>query len=169
MEKRKGVMTLGGNPVTLIGKEIKVGDKAPSFTVLDNGSKPVTLEDAKGKKLIISVVPSVDTPVCSAQTRRFNEEAAKMDGVEIYTISVDLPFALARYCAAEGIDKVKTLSDHKDLSFGEAYGFVIEEARLLGRGIVIVDEEGIVRYVEYVKEVSNYPDYDKALVAVNSL
>lgn len=169
MEKRTGIMTLGGNPVTLLGKEIKVGDKAPNFTVLDNNSKTVTLDDAKGKKLIISVVPSIDTPVCSAQTRRFNEEAAKLEGVEIYTISVDLPFALSRYCAAEGIDKVKTLSDHKDLSFGEGYGFVIEEARLLGRGIVIVDQEGTVRYVEYVKEVSNYPDYYKALDAVNNL
>ncbi|WP_461205973.1 thiol peroxidase [Clostridium sp. DL1XJH146] len=169
MEKRNNVVTLGGNAVTLLGTEIKVGDKAPNFTVLDNNSKPVTLEDAREKKLIISVVPSVDTPVCAAQTRRFNVEAAKLEGVEVYTISVDLPFALSRYCAAEGIDKVKTLSDHKDLSFGEGYGFVIEEARLLSRGIVIVDEEGIVRYVEYVKEVSDYPDYDKALEAVNNL
>jgi len=149
-----------------VGKEIKVGDVAPDFTVLDANLNPVKLSDAKGKKVIISVVPSVDTSVCAAQTRRFNEEATKSDDIVIYTVSVDLPFALGRFCAAEGIDAVKTLSDHKDLSFALQYGFLIDELRILARGIVVVGTDGIVKYVEYVPEVTNHPDYDKALAAV---
>ena len=164
--KRSGIITLEGNPLTLEGQPIKVGDKAPDFTVLDNGLQPITLSDAKGKKVIFSVVPSVDTGVCAAQTRRFNEEAAKLNNVVIYTISVDLPFALGRFCAAEGIDAVKTLSDHKDLSFALNYGFLIDELRILARGIVVVDEEGFVKHVEYVSEVTNHPDYEAALEAV---
>lgn len=163
---RKDQVTMGGNPVTLLGEAIKVGDKAPNFTVLNSDLGPVTLADAAGKTVIISVVPSVDTGVCAAQTRRFNEEAAKLNDVVIYTVSVDLPFALGRFCAAEGIDIVKTLSDHKDLDFGTKYGFVIEELRLLARGIVIVDKSGIIKYVEYVPEVTNHPNYDKALASL---
>lgn len=159
-------VTMGGNPVALLGEEIKVGAVAPDFTVLDSGLAPVKLSDAKGKTVIISVVPSVDTSVCAAQTRRFNEEVAKLSDVVVYTVSVDLPFALGRFCAAEGIDVVKTLSDHRDLDFGMKYGFVIDGLRLLARGIVVVNPEGVVDYVEYVPEVTTHPDYDKALAAV---
>lgn len=159
-------VTMGGNPIKLLGEEIKVGAVAPDFTVLDAGLNPVKLSDAKGKTVIISVVPSVDTSVCASQTRRFNEELAKLEDVVIYTVSVDLPFALGRFCAAEGIDAVKTLSDHRDLDFGQKYGFVIDGLRLLARGIVVVNPEGEVTYVEYVDEVTHHPDYDKAIAAV---
>ena len=164
MENSKKI-TMGGNPVTLLGSEIKVGMDAPDFTVLDSDLTPVSLSNEKGKTIIISVVPSIDTSVCAAQTRRFNEYASKLDHVIIYPISVDLPFALGRFCAAEGIENIKVLSDHKDLDFGMKYGFVMKENRLLARGIVIVNPEGKVSYVEYVDEVTTHPDYDKALEA----
>lgn len=166
MSRRTGVITIEGNGLTLIGNEIKVGDIAPNFTVLDSGLSPIKLSDAKGKKVILSVAPSIDTSVCAAQTRKFNEEVSKIDNVEIYQISVDLPFALGRFCAAEGIENIKVLSDHRELSFGEQYGFVIEELRLLARGIVVVNEEGVVDHVEYVPEVTTHPDYEAALAAV---
>jgi thiol peroxidase len=169
MEKHTGMITFGGNPLTLTGELVKVGDKAKDFTVLANDLHPHKLSDYDGKIKIISVVPSVDTGICAAQTRRFNEEAAKMEDVIILTISCDLPFALGRFCAAEGIDKVVTLSDHKETDFGLKYGFLIDELRLLSRGIVIIDKAGVVRYVEYVKEVASHPDYDKALEAAKSL
>lgn len=167
--ERKNVATMGGKLITLVGEQIKVGDQAREFTVLDNNLNPVTLADAKGKNIIISVVPSVDTSVCAAQTRRFNEEAANFKDTVIYTISVDLPFALGRFCGAEGIDNVVTLSDHRDLDFALKYGFLIKEHRLLERGIVIVDKSNTVRYVEYVSEVTNHPDYEKALKALAEL
>ena len=167
--ERKNVATMGGNPITLVGEEIKVGQVAPDFTVLDNDLNQVKLSDAKGKNVIISVVPSIDTSVCAAQTRRFNEEAAKLKDTVIYTISVDLPFALGRFCGAEGIDQVKTLSDHRDLDFALKYGFLIKEHRLLERGIVVVDKNGVVKYVEYVPEVTTHPDYQKALAVVAGL
>lgn len=169
MEKRTGFLTMGGNPVTLRGKEIKVGDKAPDFTVLTNDLEPYTLADAGDKVKIISVVPSVDTSVCQLQTTRFNREAAQLDNTVILTISVDLPFALGKFCSAEGIDQVVTLSDHRDLSFGENYGFVIDELRLLSRGIVVLDKDNTVTYVEYLPEVTDHPDYDKALEAAKKL
>ena len=169
MEKRKNAVTMKGNPLTLLGQPIKVGDKAPDFTVLSTALAPVKLSDTNGKVRIISVVPSIDTPVCDLQTRRFNEEAGKIGGVVVLSISVDLPFALAKYCAAQGIENIQTLSDHKDLDFGLRYGFAIEELRLLSRGIVIVDKEGVVRYTEYVPEISEQPDYDKALEAAKKL
>lgn len=169
MEKRTGIITMGGNPMTLLGKEIKIGDKAPDFTVLTNDLSKFSLKDVEGKVKIISIVPSVDTGVCELQTTTFNEEAAKLEDVVILTISVDLPFAQKRFCSAKGIDKVITLSDHKDLSFGLNYGFAIEELRLLARGIVILDKENIVRYVEYVNEVTNHPNYDKAVEEVKKL
>jgi len=169
MNRRKGIVTMGGNPVTLLGNEIKVGDKGPDFTVLKGDLSPYTLKDAGDKIKIISVVPSLDTGVCELQTIRFNEEAANLGDVLILTISVDLPFAQKRFCSAHGIDKVITLSDHKDLSFGLNYGFVMEELRLLARGIVILDRDNTVRYVEYVKEVTSHPDYDKALEEVRKL
>ncbi|HLR11275.1 MAG TPA: thiol peroxidase [Sporosarcina sp.] len=159
-------ITFQGNPVTLVGEQVKVGDKAPDFTVLANDLSPVSLADSEGKVRLISVVPSLDTGVCAAQTRRFNEEAANLsDDVQILTISVDLPFAQARWCGAEGIDAVQTLSDHKDLSFGKAYGTVIEELRLLARSVFVVDKDDNVTYVEYVTEVTDHPNYDAALEA----
>lgn len=159
----KKEITMGGNPITLLGQETTVGMVAPDFTVLDSDSNPVTLADAKGKTIIISVAPSIDTSVCANQTRRFNQEASTLKNTVIYSISVDLPTALRRFCAAEGIDNIQVLSDHKDLDFGMKYGFVIKEHRLLTRGIVIINPQGNVEYVEYVSEVSTHPDYDKAL------
>lgn len=169
MEKRKDLITMGGNPVTLIGKEIKVGDKAPDFTALKSDLSPYSLKDAGQGVKIISVVPSLDTGVCELQTINFNEQAAKLEDVTILTLSVDLPFAQGRFCSANNIDKVLTLSDHRDLSFGMNYGYVIEELRLLARGIVIIDKDNIVKYVEYVKEVTDHPDYDKAIEEVKKL
>ncbi|MCQ6274394.1 thiol peroxidase [Bacillus sp. V3B] len=158
-------VTFGGNAVTLLGNEVKVGDKAPNFSVLANDLSPVTLEDSKGSVRIISVVPSIDTGVCDAQTRRFNEEASKLENVQILTISVDLPFAQGRWCAAAGIDKVQTLSDHRDLSFGEAYGVAIQELRLLARSVFVVDSNDNVTYAEYVSEVTDHPNYEAAIEA----
>lgn len=169
MQKRKDIITMGGNPLTLLGPEIKVGDKAPDFTVLTNDLDPYTLKDAGDQVKIISIVPSVDTGVCQIQTTRFNKEADKLDNTVILTISVDLPFALKKFCSAQGIDKVITLSDHKDLSFGMNYGFAIEELRLLSRGIVILDKDNVVKYVEYVPEVTDHPNYDKALEEAKKL
>lgn len=169
MKKNEGVITFAGNPLTLLGEMVKPGDKAQDFTVLGNDLKPHKLSDYAGKVCIISVVPSVDTGVCAAQTRRFNESAAALGDVKILTISNDLPFALGRFCAAEGIDKVITLSDHKETDFGLKYGFLIEQLRLLARGIVVVDKQGVVRYVEFVKEVTTHPDYDKAVEAAKGL
>ncbi len=169
MDKRKNLVTMGGEPMTLLGKEIKVGDKAPDFTALKTDLTPYSLKDAKDKVKIISVVPSLDTGVCELQTIRFNEMASELGDVLILTISVDLPFAQDRFCGAKGIDKVITLSDHRDLDFGMKYGFVMEELRLLSRGVVIVDRDNTVKYVEYVKEATNHPDYDKALEEVKKL
>jgi thiol peroxidase len=158
-------VTFAGNQVTLAGQEVKVGDKAPNFTVLANDLSPVTLDDSKGSVRIISVVPSLDTGVCDAQTRRFNEELAQLDNVKVLTISVDLPFAQARWCGAAGIDKVQTLSDHRDLSFGEAYGVAMQENRLLARAVFVVDSNDIVTYAEYVSEVTTHPNYEAAIEA----
>lgn len=169
MNRNEGKTAFKGNPVTLLGDMVKEGEKARDFTVLANDLTPVKLSDYDGKNRIISLAPSIDTPVCAAQTRKFNEEAAKLDDTVVLAVSMDLPFALGRFCAAEGIDQVKTVSDHKDADFGTKYGFLIEELRLLNRGIVVVDKEGIIRYVEYVKENTNHPNYDKALEAVRKL
>ena len=158
-------VTFGGNPVTLVGHEVKVGDQAPNFTVIDNDLNEKTLSDFKGVRLISSV-PSLDTGVCDAQTRRFNEEAGKIDGVTVLTISVDLPFAQKRWCGASGLDHVITLSDHRDLSFGEAYGVVIKELRLLSRAVFVVNSNDEITYVEYVDEVTHHPNYEAALAAV---
>ncbi len=162
-------ITFKGNPVTILGKEVKVGDVAPNFSVLANDLSSFTVENIKGNVTIISVVPSLDTGVCDAQTRRFNEEAASLDGVSILTISVDLPFAQKRWCGAAGIDKVQTLSDHRDLSFGKAYGLVIEELRLLARAVFVINQQGEVAYVEYVSEATNHPDYEAALASAKQL
>ncbi|AYV67479.1 MULTISPECIES: thiol peroxidase [Niallia] len=159
-------VTFKHNPVTLIGNEIKVGDKAPDFTVLANDMSEVSLASSKGKIRLFSVVPSVDTGVCDAQTRKFNEEASKLENVEVITVSVDLPFAQRRWCAASGLDNVITVSDHRDLSFGEAYGVVMKELRLLARAVFVVDASDTVTYVEYVSEGSNHPNYEAAIKAV---
>ena len=161
-------VTFANNPVTLIGNEVKVGDKAPDFTVLANDLSPVTLADSKGSVRLISVVPSLDTGVCDAQTRRFNEEAAKLDNVKILTISVDLPFAQARWCGSAGIDKVQTLSDHRDFSFGEAFGVGIKEHRLLARAVFVVDSNDVVTYAEYVPEVTTHINYEAAIEAAKA-
>ncbi len=158
-------ITFKEKPVTLLGNEVKVGEKAPNFTVLANDLSPVTLENSKGSVRLISVVPSLDTGVCDAQTRRFNEAAAQLDNVKILTVSVDLPFAQKRWCGAAGIDKVQTLSDHRDLSFGKAYGLAIQELRLLARAVFVVDSNDTVVYVEYVSEATNHPNYEAAIDA----
>ena len=164
--ERKNGTTLKGNPFTLIGPEIKVGQKAPDFTVLAGDLSPVTLASSQGKTRLIISVPSLDTPVCDAETRRFNEEAAKLSGVETLVISVDLPFAQGRFCQTAGIKNVKSLSDHRDVSFGKAYGTLIKELRLLSRAVFVVDANDTVQYVEYVKEVATHPNYDAALGAL---
>lgn len=155
--------------VTLAGEEIKVGDKAPDFVVMNNDLQPVKLSDFAGKKRIISVFPSIDTPVCATQNRSFNKMVGELDNTVVLSISNDLPFAQKRFCGAEGIDKVITLSDYKDLDFGAKYGFLIEEMRLLARGVVVIDEQDQVKYVEYVPEAGSEPNYEKALEAVKAL
>ncbi|MBA4494875.1 thiol peroxidase [Paenactinomyces guangxiensis] len=164
-QERHGAITFKGNPVTLLGPEIKVGDQAPDFSVLANDLSPVTLDDSKGTVRIISVVPSLDTGVCDLQTRRFNEEASKLEGVKVLTISVDLPFAQKRWCGAAGVENLQTLSDHRDLSFGTAYGVVIKELRLLARAVFVINKNDKVVYVEYVSEATNHPDYEAPVVA----
>ncbi len=165
-KERKGVVTFKGNPLTLIGAEVTIGQKAPDFQVLAQDLSAVTLVSSQGKTRLVSVVPSLDTPVCDAQTRRFNQEAAKLPNVVILTISMDLPFAQKRWCGAAGVDKVQVLSDHRDASFGITYGVLIKELRLLSRSIFVIDGSGTVRYVEYVPEVTQHPNYDAALKAV---
>lgn len=166
---RTDVITMKGNPLTLRGPQIKVNEKAPDFTLVDRKMMPVSLADYAGKVRIITVFPSVDTDVCPLQVRRFNEEASQLDDVQILAVSVDLPFALNRFCAAEGIDNLVTLSDHRTTDFGLKYGFLIDELRLLTRGTVIVDKAGMVRYVEYVGEVTEEPDYEQAIKAAQAL
>ncbi|MDT3764695.1 thiol peroxidase [Priestia filamentosa] len=160
--------TFKGNEVTLLGKKVEVGQKAPNFTVLANDLSEVTLDDSKGSVRIISVVPSIDTGVCDAQTRRFNEEAASLENVKVLTVSVDLPFAQARWCGANGIENVQTLSDHRDLSFGEAFGVTIKELRLLSRSVFVVDSEDNVTYAEYLGEVTEHPNYEAAIEAAKA-
>ncbi len=166
--ERKNGTTLKGKPFTLVGPEIKVGQKAPEFTALAGDLSPVTLAASKGKTRLLVSVPSLDTPVCDAETRRFNEEASKFPGVEILVISVDLPFAQGRFCQTAGIKNLKCLSDHRDTSFGKAYGTLIKELRLLSRAIFVVGADDTVQYVEYVPEVANHPNYDAALNALKA-
>jgi len=166
--ERAGATTLRGNPFTLVGPELKAGEAAPDFSVVDSSLKPVHLADTEGKTRIFSVVPSLDTPVCDAQTKRFNEEAGKLDGVDIYTVSMDLPFAQKRFCNSFALDNVKMLSDHKEGSFGESYGTLIKELRILSRAIFVVAPDNKLKYVEYVPEVAYHPNYEAALAAVKS-
>jgi thioredoxin-dependent peroxiredoxin len=168
--ERKGMVTFQGNPLTLVGNAVKAGDKAPPFKVLDKDLTPVGLSDFSGKVKIISVTPSLDTPVCNLQATTFNQKAASLSSdVALINISMDLPFAIARFCSAEGIDKLRTLSDHREASFGIAYGVLVEELRLLARSIFVIDKADVVRYVEIVPEMTNEPDYDKALEAAAKL
>ena len=168
--ERKGVVTFGGNPLTLTGNEAKEGMKAPDFTVIDKEMKEVKLSDFAGKVKIISVTPSLDTPVCDMQARRFNKEAQALSAsVVVFNISMDLPFAIARFCASAGINNVQTLSDHRDASFGNGYGVLIKELRLLARSVFVIDKSDVIRYIEIVPEVTNEPDYDKALEAARKI
>ena len=170
MQERAGLVTMKGNPVTLIGPALKVGDKAPEFTVVGNDLSQVSLESFRGKVCIISSVPSLDTPVCDMETRRFNSEASRLGNeVVVLTISMDLPFAQKRWCGAAGVDRVVTLSDHRDGSFGRAYGVLIKDLRLLARAVFVIDKEGRITYLELVKEIASEPDYEAVLAAVAEL
>lgn len=170
MIERTGELTFKNIPVTLLGAKLKVGDKAPDFELTANDWRTVTLADSAGKVRLISVVPSLDTGVCDAQTRRFNEEGSKLgDQVIIYTVSVDIPFSQKRWCGAAGIDRVQTLSDHHTMSFGNAYGTHIKELRLDQRSVFIIDAADIVRYVEYVPVFGQHPDYEAALSALRDV
>lgn len=163
-------ITFGGDAINILGEEIKVGDKAPDFVAVNNDLSPFESKELNGKIRIFSVVPSIDTGVCAIQTGKFNEMATELgDNVHIITISNDTPFAQERFGAAEGIDRAKLVSDYQECDFGKKYGFLIEGLRLLTRGIVVVGEDDKVKYVEYVQEVTNHPDYDKALEAVKEL
>jgi thiol peroxidase len=169
-QERTGVITFKGNPMTLLGPDVKAGDAAPDFKVVDNGLQPVTLADTRGKVRLITVVPSLDTPVCDTMTRKFNEQAARLpDDVVVYTVSLDLPFAQKRWCGNAGIEKVKTLSDYQDRSFGLSYGVLIQELKLLARSVFVIDKNDKVAYREIVKEVTAEPDYDAALAAAQKL
>lgn len=170
MKERKGLVTIKGDALTLVGEEICVGDAAPGFEVVDNDLSSVKFSSFLGKVCIISSVPSLDTAVCDVMTRRFNQEAAEMGGDAIVlTISMDLPFAQKRWCGAAGIENLQTLSDHKEARFGTAYGVLIKELRLLARAVFVVDKEGVVRYLELVKELTEEPDYVSALKAAKKL
>ena len=157
-----------GNPLTLVGPELQPGDHAPDFSVVDGTLSTIDLAKTGNHVRIISVVPSLDTPVCDLQTKRFNEEAAKLPGVDILTVSMDLPFAQKRWCGAFGVDRIKMLSDHRSGSFGEAYGTLIKDLRIESRAIFVLDKDNIIRHAEYVKEVADHPNYDAALTAAKT-
>lgn len=165
--ERPGATTLSGNPMTLIGPELKVGDTAPDFSVVDDSLKEVHLDGTGNGLRIFSVVPSLDTPVCDAQTKRFNEAAVKLPGVQIFSVSMDLPFAQKRFCHSFALDHIRMLSDHKTGSFGEAYGTLIKELRIHSRAIFVVDPDNRIKYVEYVPEVGSHPNYEAVLAAVS--
>ncbi len=170
MAEQKGLITFKGNPLTLVGNQVEVGQTAPDFVAIDNNLSPVKFSSYVGKVCIISSVVSLDTPVCDTQTRKFNEEANRLGpSVVILTLSMDLPFAQKRWCGAAGVDKLQTLSDHRDASFGTSYGVLIKELRLLARAIFLVDRKGILRYKELVKEVTNEPDYRAVLTELKKL
>jgi thiol peroxidase len=166
MEERAGLTSFKGNPVTLLGPALKVGDQAPDFQVVDTSLAPVTLADFAGKTKVICAVPSLDTPVCDTEARRFNEEAKNLaDNILVLTISLDLPFAQKRWCGAAGIERIKILSDYQDRSFALAYGVLVKELQLLSRSIFVVDAENIIRYIQHVPEITAEPDYAAALQA----
>jgi len=164
MAERKGLVTFKGNPLTLVGDEVKIGQKAPDFVAIDNNLASVKFSSYLGKICIISSVISLDTPVCDMQTRKFNEEASRLGPeVVILTLSMDLPFAQKRWCGAAGVDRIQTFSDHRDASFGTSYGVLIKELRLLARAVFAVDRKGVLQYQQVVKEVTSEPDYDAVL------
>lgn len=164
-----GKVTMKGNPLTLVGKEVRVGQPAPAFTAVGNDLSPVNLADFKGKVIVLVTVPSLDTPVCDMETRRFNNEAVNLgENVAILTISMDLPFAQTRWCGAAGVDRLTTLSDHKNAEVGKAYGVLIEELRLLARAVFVIDRKGTIQYREVVGEVAEEPDYEAVLGAVRA-
>lgn len=170
MTQRKGAVTFQGNPLTLLGELVEPGQAAPDFDLLANDLSSVKLSDMKGKVVIICSVPSLDTPVCDTESRKFNEKASGLsDDIAVVFVSTDLPFAQGRFCAAAGLDKVTTLSDHRDTSFGIAYGVLIKELRLLARAVFVVDKQGQIRYTQLVKEIAEEPDYDAALNAAKEL
>ena len=164
MEERTDQVTMKGNPLTLLGNLLKTGDTAPDVMLLGNDLQPVNLSDYRGKICVVSSVPSLDTPVCDMETRRFNQEAESLgQDVKILTVSMDLPFAQKRWCGAAGVDHVITLSDHREAAFGKEYGVLIKELRLLARAIFIIDRKGVVRYIQLVSELSQEPDYNAVL------
>ena len=170
MPERTGLVTMKGNPVTLIGRATKVGQKAPDAELVANDLSTVRLSSFAGKVRIITSVPSLDTAVCDIETRRFNEEAGKLgDRVAVLTVSMDLPFAQSRWCGAAGVKNVQTLSDYRDAAFGKAYGVLIKDLRLLARAVFVLDKDGVIRYQELVKEIATEPDYDAALNAAEGL
>ncbi len=170
MKERHGFVTFKGSPVTLLGEGVKVGDAAPDFTALRNDLSPFHLKSLQGKVTVINSVPSLDTPVCATQTRRFNQEATGLGAdVRVLAVSMDLPFAQKRFCSTEGIANVETLSDHRDASFGAAYGLVIKELRLLARAVLVVDRSGVLRYQQLVAEIGQEPDYEQALAATRAV
>jgi thiol peroxidase len=170
MKERPGAVTMKGKPLTLLGNELKVGDKAPDVELTANDMSQMKLSSYRGKVCIVSAVPSLDTSVCSTETRRFNEEAAKLgNDVVIVTVSMDLPFAQKRWCGQEGIERVITLSDYRNADFGKAYGVLIKENHLLARTVFVVDKQGVIRYIQAVKELSTEPDYNAVLEAANKL
>lgn len=170
MTERSNEVTFKGKPLTLLGSTPGIGEEAPDATLLANDLSEAAISDSLGKVCILSVVPSLDTPVCDAQTRRFNTEAGSFgDDVVILTISMDLPFAQARWCGSAGIEAVRTLSDHREAAFGAAYGVLVEELRFLARAVFVLDREGIIRHVEIVDEMTRPPDYDAALAVMRQL
>jgi thiol peroxidase len=170
MNERKGVVTFKGGPLTLVGPELKVGQKAPDAVLTANDLSAVQVSSFMGKNVILSCVPSLDTPVCDIQTRKFNEKAGQMGGdVVVLTVSMDLPFAQKRWCGAAGIDHVKTLSDYKGAQFATAYGLLIKELHLVARAVIVLDKKQTLQYIQIVPEVSTEPDYDKVLQAVKGL
>lgn len=164
--ERSAAVTVQGKPFTLVGPELKEGEKAPDFKVVDTTLRPVTLADTTNRVRLISVVPSLDTPICDAQTKRFNEEAAALPGVAVIAVSMDLPFAQKRWCGAFAVDRVQMLSDHREASFGAAWGTLIKELRIESRAIFVLDKDDTIRYVEYVPEVASHPNYKAAIAAV---
>jgi len=170
LPQKKGLVAAKGKPLTLLGQELKVGDKAPEFQVVDNSLNPVKLSDFKGKVVLLSATPSIDTGICDLQAKRFNKMATEVSGdVVILSISVDLPFALARWCGATGSDKIKTLSDYQDWNFGLQYGLLVKESRLLARSVWIIDKNGVIQYIQIVPEMPTEPDYEDAFKALQKV
>ena len=170
MTERVGAVIFGGKPAALLGNELKVGDAAPDFTAVGNDLKPVALSQLKGKVVVVASVPSLDTPTCDLETRRFNAEAVKLGpDVVILTVSMDLPFAQKRWCGAAGVDRVVTVSDHRDASFGIGYGVLLKDVRLLAGAVFVLDRQGVIRYMQLVKETGTEPDYAPVLQAVKEL